>query len=240
MARGNAGVEILSNVDSGLRNFMLKVYNYMTTGLLLSGFVGYMLIRTGAIAMFFSVSPEGAVGFNILGWVALLSPLLMVFLCANAASKSNPGKAKALFFLYSALMGMSIGIILLSYQIESVFAVFAITAGTFAALSLWGYTTRKSLTAMGSFLFMGLIGIIIAMVVNLFIRSGTASLAISVLAVLIFAGLTAYDTQRIRNSYNERAPAEVQDSLAVWGALALYLNFINLFFHLLRLLGNRQ
>ena len=231
-----------SAIDEGLRGHMLRVYNYMTTGMLATGFVAYLLAATELLdKLFYSTSADGQyLELNWLGYAAIIAPLALVFMFGSAARKANAARAKTIFFVYSAVMGISIGLICDAYVGTSVFRTFVVTAATFGSMSLYGYTTKRSLSGLGSFLIMGLFGIIIAMVVNLFARSGTADLVISVLGVLIFTGLTAYDTQKIRALYSEGDSADARDTKAIVGALELYLDFVNLFLFLLRFLGNRK
>ncbi|GHU01534.1 membrane protein [Alphaproteobacteria bacterium] len=229
------------DIDEGLRAYMLKVYNYMTTGMLMTAFTSYLLLSTGWIAHFLSFNAAGqATGFNILGWIAILAPLALVFMISRAASRLNPARAKGLFFLYAALMGVSLGSIGLAYTGVSMFRAFLIVACMFLGLSLYGYTTKRDLSTMGRVLFMALIGLIAAVVVNMFVKSGPFDFWISVAAVVIFSLLTAYDTQAIRNMYSQGDASEASDSKAIRGALALYLDFVNLFVYMLRFVGDRR
>jgi FtsH-binding integral membrane protein len=213
----------------------------MTTGLLVTGFVAYLLYATGAMAIFYNISPEGyIVGMNALGWIALLSPLVLVFMFSSAVAKMNPGKAAIIFFVFAALMGVSLGNIFLIYTGASLFKTFFITAALFGGMSIYGYTTRRDLTAMGSFMIMGLWGIILATLVNIFLGSTGVDFVISILAIIIFTGLTAYDTQKIRGYYVPGEASARADSKAILGALSLYLDAINLFIYLLRFVGDRR
>ncbi len=226
-------------VDQGLRSYMLKVYNYMTTGLLMTAFVGYLIVNTSLINLFYT--QEGNMyTLNVLGWIAIISPLLLVFAINPVIASGRMKAAFGVFMLFSALMGVSLANVLLAYTGMSVARIFLITAIMFAAMSLYGYTTKKDLTGMGSFLFMGLIGIIIAMVVNWFLKSPALYYGISIIGVFIFVGLTAYDTQKIRQMYYAGDSQNVMMSKAVMGALSLYLDFINMFFMLLSLFGDRR
>lgn len=226
-------------IDAGLRAYMLRVYNYMLTGLVLTGITAWIVSSVPEVgALFYQTVPAtGRVGLTLLGWVALLAPLAMVMGLSFGIQRMSLRAAQALFWSYAALMGVSLAPILLVYTGASVAQVFFITAATFGAMSLWGYTTRSDLTGFGSFLFMGLIGIVIASVVNIFVNSSAVSFVVSVIGVLVFTGLTAYDTQWIKESYAASDDGSVAGRKAIFGALKLYLDFINLFLMLLRLLG---
>ncbi len=221
-----------AGIDAGLRAYMLKVYNYMCIGLAL----------TGAVAFATSTSPVmlNAIFGSPLKWLVMLAPIGMVFFLAARVRAMKASTAQAVFWAFAGLMGLSLASIFIAYTGESVTRVFFITAGAFAGLSLFGYTTKKDLSGMGSFLIMGVIGLLIASVVNIFLESTAMQFAISVLGVLIFAGLTAYDTQRIKAIYHEGDGMEVAEKKAVMGALTLYLDFINMFIFLLHLFGNRE
>jgi FtsH-binding integral membrane protein len=230
-------------VDAGLRAYMLRVYNYMLVGLVLTGATAWMTASTQFGDLFFQqtfVNGHPAIGLNILGWVALFAPLgLVIFLSARIDAMSA-ATARLTFLIYAGIMGISLAPILLLYTGESIAQTFFITAGTFGAMSLWGYTTRRDLTGFGSFLFMGLIGILIAMVVNYFMKSSAMAFAISIIGVLVFTGLTAYHTQKIKEMYSVNDDGSVAGKKAIMGALRLYLDFVNLFLMLLRLFGNRR
>jgi uncharacterized protein len=227
-------------VDAGLRAYMLRVYNYMLVGLTLTGISAWIVANVPAVRDVFFVATARGVGLSGLGWVALLAPLGFVMLLSWRINRMSLGAAQGMFWGYAALMGISLAPILLLYTGASVAEVFFITAGTFGAMSLWGYTTKRDLTAMGSFLFMGLIGIIIAMLVNFFLQSAMMQWVISIIGVLIFTGLTAYDTQWIKESYVASDDGTVTGRKAIFGALKLYLDFINLFMFLVQILGNRR
>ena len=231
-------------MDEGLRAYMLKVYNYMATGILLTGIVSLITFKMAVV----SVSANGIVltGFgnaiynSALMWVVMLAPLAIVFYMSFGINKMGYAKAQTLFWVYAGLMGLSLSSILLVYTGASIARVFFITAATFGAMSIYGYTTKRDLTKFGSFLMMGLIGIIIASIVNIFMKSSMMYFVISVLGVLIFVGLTAYDTQKIKNMYVASDSGELMGKKAVMGALTLYLDFINLMIMLLRLFGQRR
>jgi FtsH-binding integral membrane protein len=228
-------------VDAGLRAHMLRIYNYMLVGLVLTGATAYLTANTEFGKVFFQVNAAtGQMGLTGLGWVALLAPLGMVFFLSFAINRMSVGAAQGMFWLYSGLVGIGLAPILWVYTGASVAETFFITAGMFGAMSLWGYTTRSDLSAMGSFLMMGLIGILIAMVVNFFLQSPMIQWVISGLGVIIFTGLTAYDTQWIKENYVANDDGTVAGRKAIIGALKLYLDFLNLFLFLLRFLGNRR
>jgi uncharacterized protein len=228
-----------AHVDVGLRQYMLGVYNHMTIGLAITGLVAlaasWAAVQNGQLTGF-----GQAIYVSPLKWVVMLAPLGMVFLFAAKIHSMAASTAQIVFWIFAALMGLSLSSIFLVYTGASVTRVFFITAGMFAGMSLYGYTTKKDLTGMGSFLFMGLIGILIASVVNIFLGSTMLQFIISVVGVLVFAGLTAYDTQAIKNDYWEGDDGETQSRKSIRGALKLYLDFINMFVMLLSLFGNRQ
>ena len=229
-------------VDAGLRSYMLRVYNYMLVGLVLTGATAYLVADVPEIrALFFSYNPAtGRLGMSILGWIALFAPLALVLLLSFRIQRMSLGAAQATFWSYAAIMGIGLAPVVLLYTGASIAQTFFVTAGTFGAMSLWGYTTRSNLTGFGSFLFMGLIGIIIASLVNMFLQSAMMSWVISVIGVLVFTGLTAYDTQWIKNNYIASDDAATAGKKAVFGALKLYLDFVNLFLFILRFMGNRR
>ena len=230
-------------IDAGLRAHMIRVYNYMASGVALTGIVAWLafsaaVTQTGGSL---ELTSFGQLIFQSpLMWVLVLAPLGLVFALSFGINRLSAGTALALFFLYAGLLGLSLASIFLIYTGESITRVFFISAATFGALSLWGYTTKRDLTGMGSFMFMGLIGIIIASVVNMIWPSGALSLAISVIGVIVFVGLTAYDTQSIKEMYDVNDDGTIAGRKAVMGALRLYLDFINLFLMLLRLFGDRR
>jgi uncharacterized protein len=218
-------------VDVGLRRYMLQVYNFMAAGLAVTGLVAY-----GAVATGFYQQIAGPP----LIWLAMLAPLGAVLFLSFRIESLSIGAAQATFWTYAALMGLSLAGIFLLFTGTSIARVFFITAGTFAAMSLYGYTTQRDLSQFGSFLFMGLIGIVLASLVNIFIGSSALQFAISVTGVIVFTGLTAWDTQRIKEVYLESDPGDVLTKKALMGALSLYLDFINLFVMLLQLVGQRR
>ena len=232
-------------IDEGLRAYMLKVYNYMCSGIFLTGIISLFLFKLSVV-----MAPDGSItGLTSIGnalynsalmWVVMLAPLGVVIYMSFGIRKMSAAKAQTVFWVFAALMGLSLSWILLVYTGVSVARVFFITSATFGAMSIYGYTTKRDLTKLGSFLMMGLIGIIIASIVNIFMKSTMMYFVISILGVLIFVGLTAYDTQKIKNMYVSSDTGELMGKKAVMGALTLYLDFINLFIMLLRLFGQRR
>jgi len=231
-------------IDEGLRAYMLKVYNYMTTGLVLTGFIAYFFGKASVEAYVpggVILTPVGNILFNSgLSFVIMLAPLGFVFYLSARINKMSASSAQITFWLFASIMGLSLASIFVQFTHSSIARVFFITAGTFGAMSLYGYTTKRDLTKLGGFLFMGLIGVIIASIVNMFFQSGMMSFVISVIGVLVFVGLTAYDTQNIKNMYYGGDSEEIGSKKALMGALKLYLDFINLFILLLQLFGQRR
>lgn len=236
LGRGRGSV-IGADYDAGLRSHMLSVYNYMISGVLLTGMVALAMAMTGAVAMLFN-PVTGAP--SLLGWAVMLAPLAFVFLLGFRVQSMSEGKAQAMFWAFSAVMGLSMSTIFLRYTGTSIATTFFATAAAFAGLSLWGYTTKRDLSAMGSFLIMGVVGLLVAMLLNLFLGSPALAFVISAVGVLIFAGLTAYDTQKIKEMYDHVAGTEMAGKAAIMGALSLYLDFINMFSFLLNFLGQRE
>ena len=219
-------------IDEGLRAYMLRVYNYMASGVALSGIVAALVASSPALLQ--------AIYGTGLQWVVMLAPLGFVLVLSFGVNRLSATATQALFWAFAAVMGASLSWIFVAYTGASIVRVFFITTATFGAMSLYGYTTKRDLTGMGHFMFMGLIGIFIACIVNFFLASSALDFAISVIGVLVFVGLTAYDTQKIRNMYFEADSADVATKKAVMGALTLYLDFINLMVMLLRLFGERR
>ncbi|MGO8068380.1 Bax inhibitor-1/YccA family protein [Rhizobium leguminosarum] len=226
-------------IDQGLRAYMLKVYNLMALGLAITGVAAYLSFQfafaNGELTAF-----GQAIYVSPLKWVVILAPLALVFFLSFRINTMTVAAAQTTFAVYAALVGLSLSSIFLIYTGQSVVQTFFVTSASFGALSLYGYTTKRNLSAMGSFLMMGLFGLIIASIVNIFLASSAVQFAISVLGVLIFAGLTAYDTQRIKELYLEADDVAVAGRKAIMGALTLYLDFINLFMFLLQFMGNRK
>lgn len=248
-----AGRVDAATVDAGLRAYMLRIYNYMSIGLAITGLAALGIYMAAVasdpsqVAYHFRdiglTSFGYAIYFSPLKWLFMLAPLIMVFALSAGINRLAPSTAQMMFWVFSALMGVSLSSIFLVYTHTSIVRVFFITAATFGALSLYGYTTRRDMTGFGSFLFMGLVGIVIASLVNLFLASSALQFAVSVIGVFVFAGLTAYDTQRLKNEYiygYASAGGDIAERAAITGALSLYLNFINLFTLLLQLLGQRD
>jgi hypothetical protein len=230
--------------DAGLRAHMLRVYNYMASGLVLSGIVALLVHQVPALNQLFFQTVQTARGpvmsMTILGWVAVLAPIGLILWASFRAHAMSVGTMKGIFWAIVALNGVGFTILLYRYTGVSLARTFFITAAAFGALSLYGYTTKRSLSGIGTFLFMGLIGLLIAMVVNIFLQSPMMHFIIAGAGVLIFAGFTAYDTQQIKEQYSEAYGTEVQEKIAIFGALNLYLDFVNMFQFLLAFLGDRE
>ena len=224
------GADRAMAIDEGLRAHMIRVYNYMAVGVGLTGVVAWLTYQMWGAAL--AQSP--------LIFVFMLAPLALVFFISFRIDHLSASTARLLFFVYAASLGLSLSVIFLAYTHTSITRVFFISAASFGALSLWGYTTKRDLSAFGAFLMMGLLGIIIASIVNLFLGSNQLSWIISVSGVLVFAGLTAWDTQKIKEMYSPMDDGTVGARKAVMGALALYLDFLNMFLMLLRLFGDRR
>jgi len=231
-------------IDEGLRSYMLRVYNYMGIGLVVTGLVAYFTYTQSFIEQNGRIVGLTGLGSALyespLQWVIMLAPLAFVLVLSFGITKLSVATTQILFWVFAAVMGLSLSSIFAVYTGGSIAKVFFISAATFGAMSLYGYTTKRDLTQIGSFLIMGLIGIIIASVVNIFLHSSGLSFAISIIGVLVFVGLTAWDTQKIKESYNVGFGAEVLAKGAIMGALSLYLDFLNLFLMLLRLFGNQR
>ncbi|MDO7834949.1 Bax inhibitor-1/YccA family protein [Sphingobium sp. HBC34] len=219
--------------DAGLRRYMLSVYNYMASGVLLTGVVAMLFATSGmAEAVFY--------GPGILKYVVMFAPLLFVMVLSFGINRLSTVAAQGLFWAYAAVMGVSLSYIFLAYTGTSIAQTFFATAAAFAGLSLWGYTTKKDLSGFGTFLIMGVVGLLVASLINIFMKSSAMSLVISGVGVLLFAGLTAYDTQKIKGIYAHVAGTDMMGKSVVMGALNLYLDFINMFMFLLRLFGDRR
>jgi FtsH-binding integral membrane protein len=250
-AARSAGVGRAVAVDEGLRAYMLRVYNYMAIGLAITGvtaFGAYSLSATTDPALAAAHLPNGlmltSLGYALfispLKWVVFLAPLGLVFLLGARINRMSTSGAQMAFWVFAAVLGISLGSIFMVYTYTSIARVFFITAASFAALSLYGYTTQRDLSPIGSFLIMGLFGIILASLVNIFLASAAMQFVISVVGVLVFAGLTAWDTQRIKEMYSVNDDGTVASRKAIMGALSLYLDFINMFTFLLQLFGDRR
>ncbi len=230
--RGTRTIDMTDGVDQGLRSYMVSVFNYMALGLGITGFVSFATANSPQLM--------AAIWGSGLHWVVMLAPLAMVFFLSFKINSLSAATAQLLFLVYSGLMGLSLSFIFMVFHLPSIARVFFITASVFAAMGLYGYTTKKDLSSMGSFLFMGLMGIVIASLVNMFMHSTAMQFVISVVGVLVFTGLTAYDVQSIKSLYYEQDAAETMSKKAIIGALRLYLDFINLFMSLLQLFGDRR
>ncbi|ABC62461.1 Bax inhibitor-1/YccA family protein [Erythrobacter litoralis] len=226
--RAGGDVASRTTFDAGLRKYMLSIYNYMASGILLTGIIA-MLTANSGLAYSFASGP--------MMWIVALSPLAIVFAMSFGMNKFSKGTLQAMYWGFAVLMGLSLSTIFLVYTGASIAVTFFATAGAFAGLSLFGYTTQKDLSGWGSFLIMGVVGLIIASVINIFLQSEALMWAVSFLGVLIFAGLTAYDTQKLKNIYSSVRGTPMMDKVVIMGALNLYLDFINMFLFLLRFMG---
>jgi len=237
----SAGVGARAAIDEGLRAHMNKVYGLMSVAMLVTAGVAWSVGTSDALMSIFRNPATGAM--TILGWVAMFAPLAMVFAFGALVNRMSAAAAQLFFYCFAAAMGLSIAWIFMAFTGISIAQTFVVASIAFASLSLYGYVTKRDLSGMGAFLMMGLVGLIVAMVINLFLQSGMLGFAISVIGLLIFAGLTAFDTQRIKTEYIMHAQAMDQEWLgkaAIMGALSLYLNFINIFMFLLQFMGNRE
>ncbi|MDQ3139612.1 MAG: Bax inhibitor-1/YccA family protein [Pseudomonadota bacterium] len=217
--------------DAGLRSYMLSVYNYMASGVLLTGIVALLFANSGLAAQVLATP---------LRWVIMLAPLAFIMVLSFGINRLSTGTAQLLFWAFATVMGLSMSSIFLVYSGQSIATTFFATAAAFAGLSLWGYTTKKDLSGFGTFLIMGVVGLLVAMVINIFLQSSALQLAISFIGVLLFAGLTAYDTQRIKSMYAHVAGTDMMGKTVIMGALSLYLDFVNMFTFLLQFMGSRE
>lgn len=230
-----------ASFDAGLRTHMVRVYNYLASGLALSGIVAFGLFSSPQLAdLFFEVKAGHVVGLNILGWIAIFAPLGLLLLTSFRAAQMSVTAVRAVYWAVTALMGISLSLVLFRYTGVSVARTFFVTAAAFGALSLFGYTTKRDLSAVGKFLLMGVVGLILASLVNMIWPSGTMSFVISAAGVLIFSGLIAYDTQRIKQQYTEAWGSEMAEKIAIFGALSLYISLVNLFQFLMMFMGQRR
>ena len=228
-----------ARIDQGLRQYMVRVYNYMALGVGLTGVLAYVVANTSLINLFYNVQ-GGAIAPTGLGYLVMFAPLAFILVLSFGINRLSPAAAQALFWTFCGVMGLSLANIFITYTGTSIARVFFVTAIAFGSLSLYGYTTKRNLSSVGTFCFMGLIGIVVASLINIFLQSSMMHFVISVVGVLVFAGLTAYDNQRIRMEYSARDSSAIATKKAVMGALSLYLNFINMFLMLLSLFGNRE
>ena len=219
--------------DAGLRSYMLKVYNYMASGVLLTGIVALLFASSGMAAQIFG-------GGGLLPWVIIFSPLAIVFAMSFGVNRMQTSTLQILFWSFAFVMGLSMSTIFLVYTGVSIAQTFFAVTAAFLGLSLWGYTTKKDLSGFGTFLIMGVVGLLVAMLINLFMQSTAMNFAVSAIGVLLFAGLTAYDTQKIKSTYAYVAGTDMMGKTAIMGALNLYLDFINMFTVLLQFMGDRR
>ena len=236
---------VADTMDAGLRAHMLRGYNYMVGALALTGGVAYLVANTPALLNLFyqqvATANGVAISPTILGYVVMFAPLALVFFLSFRIMQMSQAAAQATFWAYAAMVGASLASILIVYTGASVAMTFFVTAATFGSMSLWGYTTNRDLTGMGHFLMMGVLGLFIAMIANMFFKSPAIDFAVSALGVVIFTGLTAWDTQKIKNTYYQvGGDTAVAGKAAIMGALSLYLDFLNIFLFLLRFMGNRR
>jgi uncharacterized protein len=225
-----------STYDAGLRSYMLSVYNYMASGVLLTGIVAMLFAQSGAVGILFNEMGRP----SLLGWIVMFAPLGFVMVLSFGINRLSTQAAQMVYWGYAAVMGLSMSTIFMVYTGTSIAQTFFATAAAFAGLSLYGYTTKRDLSGFGTFLVMGLVGLLVAMVINIFLQSSVMSFAISAIGVLIFAGLTAYDTQKIKSLYAHVAGTDMMGKSVVMGALSLYLDFVNMFTFLLNFMGNRD
>jgi FtsH-binding integral membrane protein len=222
--------------DAGLRSYMLSVYNYMASGVLLTGIVALLFAPYARAVL---IAPNGR-GMSPLGWIITLAPLGFVFAMSFGVNRMKTSTLQLLFWGFAAVMGLSMSTLFLAYTGASIAQTFFATSAAYLGLSLYGYTTKRDLSGIGTFLIMGVVGLIVAMVINMFLHSSAMALAISAIGVLLFAGLTAYDTQRIKSMYAQVAGTDMMGKVVIMGALSLYLDFINMFQFLLSFMGNRR
>jgi uncharacterized protein len=240
MTAGAAGASVGTRdaaFDAGLRSYMLSVYNYMASGVLLTGVVALLFANSGYLPLMFN---ESGRGLSALGMIVSFAPLGFVLVLSFGINRLSTSTAQMLFWAYAGVMGLSLSTIFMVYTQESIALTFFSTAAAFAGLSLYGYTTKRDLSGFGTFLIMGVVGLLVASILNMFLQSGTLSLVISFVGVLIFAGLTAYDTQKIKSMYDYVAGTDMMGKTVIMGALNLYLDFINMFMFLLRFMGDRR
>ena len=222
--------------DAGLRSYMLKVYNYMASGVALTGVVAMLFAPYAAGIMI----NQAGTGMSGLGWLIVLAPLAFVFAMSFGVNRMQTSTLQLMFWGFATAMGLSMSTVFLAYTGTSIAQTFFAVAAAFLGLSLWGYTTKKDLSGFGTFLIMGVVGLFVAMLINIFLRSPAMDLAISAIGVLLFAGLTAYDTQKIKSMYAYVAGTDMMGKTVIMGALNLYLDFINMFLFLLRFMGDRR
>lgn len=227
----SAGAARATAYDAGLRSYMLSIYNYMASGVLLTGIVALLFAQSGYAA---------AVMQTPLRWLIILAPLAFVMVLSFGIQRLQLSTAKVLFWAFAVAMGLSMSTLFLVYTGQSIATTFFATAAAFAGLSLWGYTTKKDLSGFGTFLIMGVVGLLIASVINIFLQSSALQMAVSFIGVLLFAGLTAYDTQKLKSLYFQVAGSDMMGKTVIMGALTLYLDFVNMFTFLLQFMGDRR
>ncbi len=227
-------------VNAGLRAYLIRVYNYMMGGLLVLAVCAFLSLMPPMFSLLWKETADGLLAPTLLSWIAMLSPLALIFMFGSSVYHLNAAKANKIFWIFSALMGVSLSSIALMYSVTSIFQAFLVTAGAFGGLSLYGYTTKRDLSGVGAFCTMGLIGGMLIILVNIFLRSAALDYFMSFLFLAIFIGLTAWDTQKIKNMYSDYDTKDMQSVKAISGALALYLDFINLFRLILYFLNDRR
>lgn len=231
----------VEHVDEGLRQYMIKVFNYMGLGLCVTALFAYFAAKAGFISLMFNINPQmQTASISGLGYLVIFAPLAMVLLSNHIMNKFGLRGAHILFWSFSAVMGLSLSTIGIAYTTQSIVRIFLITAAVFGSMSIYGYTTKRDLSAIGSILYMGVWGLVIASVVNIFMHSTPLMYAISYIAVVVFTGLTAYDIQNIKRLYYQAYDADTAGKLAISGALSLYLDFINIFISLMNIMGDRR
>lgn len=234
------GEKAVETVDEGLRQYMIKIFNYMGSGLCITALAAWLVANTPLISLIYNIDSNHQASLSIIGWLILLAPFALVLAFNVMMTKASTSTLLLMFFGFSAVMGMSCANIFLVYTTASITRVFLISAATFAAMGLYGYTTKRDLTNIGSFMYMGLFGVIIASIINIFLKSAGLYYALSYISVAVFVGLTAYDIQKLKSLYYGIHGEENQHRVAISGALSLYLDFINLFMSLLRFMGDRR
>ena len=239
--RHNVASSKATSYDKGLREYMLGVFGYMSLALLITGVIAFFTASTPAIMkLFYAGRPDGTYGLSGLGYLVSFAPIIFVLSFSFGINAMSVATARIALLAYSAVLGLSLSFIFIAYTGESIARTFFISASVFATMSIYGYTTKRDLTSFGSFLIMGLVGLIIASLVNLFLQSSAMNFVISIIGVLIFTGLTAWDVQRISRIYWGLPAGEQRQKAAIMGTLSLYMDFINLFLFMLRFLGNRR
>ena len=228
--------------DAGLRAYMLRIYNYMASALALTGIVAMFTANSPAmLSAFYNVQEGQVMGLSGMGYLVMFAPIGLVLWLGMGIQRMSVSTAQAIFWAYAVLIGLSLSTVFLTFTGESIARAFFVTAGTFGAMSLYGYTTKRDLSGMGSFLIMGLIGLLVASLVNMFLHSSALNFATSVVGVLIFVGLTAWDTQKLKGMYFQmEGQGEALAKASIMGALSLYMDFINIFMYLLRFMGDRR